>query len=258
MKKLDEDKPVAEPSDFILYIAKERKIPPETIKLPKRLLITYQRSTYENAKNLINGKPVDWWIYGDAQPFSVGQFSKVEIGLGKLWIGAPAAVMTLEEIIACGAQTVIEVGLAGGLQTYLRPGDMVVVTKAIRDEGTSKHYLPPKIRVESSERIRNKLIESLSNKEIKYFSGAVWTTDGVYRETRNKLRRFREAGILAVNMETSAIFASAKYRNIEVASVQVISDILTENGWLQAFGRKSVLEKTEIALKTAFEALSKS
>jgi nucleoside phosphorylase len=59
-------------------------------------------------------------------------------------------------------------------------------------------------------------------------------------------------------METSAIFAVAKYRNVEVASAQVISDILTEDGWLQAFGHQSVRENTQVLLKAVLEVLSKS
>lgn len=61
-----------------------------------------------------------------------------------------------------------------------------------------------------------------------------------------------------MNMETSAIFALAKYRNVEAASVQVISDILTENGWLQAYEHHSVLESTEAVLKAVLNVLSEA
>lgn len=190
--------------------------------------MTYQRSTYECAKRLIDGKSVDWWMYGESQPFCIGRFNDVEIGLGRFWIGAPAVAMTLEEVIACGAKTIFEVGLSGGLQAFLQPGDIIVATKAIRDEGTSYHYLPPEVKVESSTRLRERLVKHLNEKNIKHFVGPVWSTDGVYRETRSKFRKFKNAGTLVVNMETSPIFAVAKCRNVEVASAQVISDILTE------------------------------
>jgi len=191
------------PADFVRYVAESRKV-------PKRLLITYQRRTYEHGKELIGGNPVDWWVYSENQPFCAGRFNDVEIGLCCIWIGASAAVMTLEELIACGAKKIFEVGLSGGLQTYLEPGDIIVVTEAIRDEGTSYHYLPPNVKVESSIRLRNKLIKHLTEKKIGYFVGPVWSTDGVYRETRGKFRKFKSAGVLGVNMETSAIFFSCK------------------------------------------------
>lgn len=253
-----EDKAIFTPSDFIRYVAENRKVSVDTIKVPRRLLMTYQRHMYEYAKKLIDGKSVEWWMYGETQPFCIGRFNDVEIGLGRFWIGAPASAMTLEEVITCGAEIIFEVGLSGGLQTFLQPGDIVVVTEAIRDEGTSYHYLPPKVKVEPSTLLRNRLIKRLNERKIKYFVGSVWSTDGVYRETRSKFLKFKDVGVLAVNMETSAIFAVAKYRNVEAASAQIISDVLTETGWLQAWGHQSIREKTEVLLRTVLETLSES
>jgi len=254
---LSEDEAIFSPSDFIRYIAENRKVSVDALKVPQRLLMTYQRSAYECAKKLIDGKSIEW-LYGETQPFCVGQLNGVEIGVGRFWIGAPAAAFTLEEAIACGAKTIFEVGVSGGLQTFLQPSDIIVVTEAIRDEGTSYHYLPPEVKVESSIQLRNGLIKHLNEKKIRHFVGPVWTTDGAYRETRGKFRRFKDSSVLAVDMETSAIFAVAKYRNVEAASALVISDILSENGWLQAFEHQSVRESTEILLKAVLEVLSES
>jgi uridine phosphorylase len=254
---LSEDKAICNPHDTIRYVAENRKVSIDALKIPQRLLMTYQRSTYECAKNLINGKPFEW-IYGESQPFCIGKFNDVEIGVGRFWIGAPAAAFTFEEAIACGAKIIFEVGVSGGLQEFLKPADRVIVTEAIRDEGTSHHYFPPEVKVESSPRLRGTLIKCLNERKITHFVGSVWSTDGVYRETLSKFRRFRDRGVLAVNMETSAIFAVAKYRKVEAASAQVISDILTEKGWLQAFYEKSVRESTEVLLETVLETLSKS
>lgn len=254
---MSEDEPICNPSDTIRYVAENRKVSVDALKVPQRILMTYQRSAYECAKNLINCKSVEW-IYGESQPFCIGRFNDVEIGVGRFWIGAPATAFTLEEAIACGAKTIFEVGLSGGLQTFLQLGDIIVVTEAIRDEGTSHHYLPREVKVEASRRLRNKLIEHLKERKIRHFVGSVWTTDGVYRETRSKFRRFRDNGVLAVDMETSAIFAVAKYRNVEAASAQVISDVLTETGWLPAFQHQSVRKNTEVLLKHVLEVLSES
>ncbi len=255
---MSDEEPVYTPTDFIRYVAESRKIPVETLAVPERLLITYQRSTYELATKMVDGKPPHWWIYGDAQPFCIGRFSGVDIGIGRLWIGASAATMTLEELIVCGAKTVFEVGLSGGLQEFLKPGDMVVVTEAVRDEGTSQHYLPAETKVESSPRLRELLVSILDRKGIKSFLGPVWSTDGVYRETRAKLRRFRAAGVMAVDMETSAVLSLAKYRKVEAASGQVVSDVLTESGWRQAWRDQSLVENTKLLLECVLETLSRS
>jgi len=255
---LNEDEPVFTPLDFIRYLAKTRNVPAEAIKVPERLVFTYQPRTYEHAKNLIDGKPVDWWIYGERQPLCIGQFNNVDVGLGCFWVGAPAVAMTLEEVIACGARKIVEVGVSGGLQSFLKPGDIVVVTDAIRDEGTSYHYFPPHVKVESSKELREQILEQLQRLGIAYHMGTVWSTDGVYRETLGKFRRFRDAGVLAVNMETSAVFAVAKYRNVEAVSIQVISDLLSEEGWLQAFGQQAVRENSRKAVEIALRALVES
>ncbi len=255
---MSDEEPVYMPSDFIRYVAQSRKIPVETFSVPERLLILYQRNAYDLATKMVDGKPPDWWIYGDAQPFCIGRFGDVDIGIGRLWIGAPAATMTLEELIVCGAKTVFEVGLSGGLQELLKPGDMVVVTEAVRDEGTSQHYLPAEVRVEASRRLRELLVNILDHKSIRRFLGPVWSTDRVYRETRSKLRRFRSAGVMAVDMETSAVFSLAKYRKVEAASAQVISDVLTESGWRQAWRDQSLVENTKLLLECVLETFSRS
>ncbi len=252
---MNEDDAIFTPDDVIRYMIESRGVPVESIRIPERLLLTYQRNAYEYAKNLIDGKCIEW-LYGEALPFSTGKHNNVEIGIARFWIGAPAAAMTLEETIACRSSKIFEVGIAGSLQTFLQPGHLVVVTEAVRDEGTSHHYLPSEVKVESSRQLREKLIEHLTEKKIVHSVGPVWSTDGVYRETRGKFRKLRDNGVLAVNMETSALFAVAKYRNVEVASAQVISDVLTENGWLQAFHHQSVREGTEILLKAALTTLS--
>jgi uridine phosphorylase len=254
---VNEHETVIAPSDFIKYVSETKKCAADKIRVPPRLLVTYHAPMYEHAKRLIGGKSVDWWTYGEMQPFCVGSFNNKDVGAIRLFIGAPAAAMTLEEVIACGAKTICEVGLSGGLQPFLQAGNIIVITEAVRDEGTSQHYLPPKEKTLSSERLRNKLIRHLNEEKVKYSVGPVWSTDGVYRETRSKFRRFRKAGVMCVDMETSAIFAVAKYRNVEAASTQIISDILTESEWQPHFFRhQSVRENTEILVKVVLKALS--
>lgn len=244
------------PSDFIEYVAKTKKCAVDRIRVPSRLLATYQTRTYELARNLIDGKPVDWWVYDETQPFCVGSFRGKEIGAIRLFVGAPAAAMALEEVIVCGAKTIFEVGFAGGLQPFLEAGSIVVVTEAVRDEGTSQHYLPTKTKTVPSERLKSKLIGQLDEEKIGYFVGSVWSTDGVYRETCSKFRKLRKAGVLCVDMETSAVFAVARYRNVEAASAQVISDILAENEWQPHFENQLVRENTDMLLKVVLKTLA--
>ncbi len=86
----------------------------------------------------------------------------------------------------------------------------------------------------------------------------VVTTDGVYRETKRKLATFRQMGALAINMETSALYAVAKHRSVEIASALVLSDLLTDSGWQPAFGDPRVLSSMQTLLRLVVQAISKA
>jgi len=259
--KSNQDRSICEPKDRISSLTFRKAENMDAIstfpRIPERIIITYQRDIYETAKRLIGGELFDLWMYNDCgRPFCIGQYNDVSLGLGLFWIGASAAAMTLEEAIACGANKVFEIGRSGSLQPFLQQGDIIVVTEAIRDEGTSYHYLRRDVRVESSQKLEGKLIETLKGAKVKFFVGSVWSTDGLYRETISKFRKFRKKGILAVDMETSAIFAVSKYRGIEIASGQVISDTLSETGWSQSTDRRLIEENTKILIISTLEAVS--
>jgi len=241
---MSDDESISKPSDAIRYGAENRKVPIEAL-----------RGTFQSAKKLVKGDLIEW-MYGDRVPFCIGEFNGKEVGVSQFWIGAPAAVAILEEAIACGVDTIFEVGVAGGIQPYLKSSDMIVVTEAIRDEGISFHYLPLEAQVESNTSLRNKLIEHLKVEGVRYSVGPVWSTDGAYRETLRKLRKFRDSGVLAVDMETSAVFAVAHYRGVKAASAQVVSDVLTESKWMLAFGHQTVRESEEVLLKAVLRAIS--
>jgi len=251
---MSEDESISKPSDAIRYCAETRRVSVDALNVPGRLILTYLKSTFECGKKLIAGKDINW-IYGERVPLCVGKINNVEVAIGKFWIGAPATVAILEEAIACGAKVIFEVGISGGIQADLEPGDIVVVTDAIRDEGTSYHYLPSEVKVVSDQSLRNNLIEHLSVNGIRFRSGPVWTTDGVYRETVGKIRRYRDSGVLAVDMETSAVFALAKFRQVKAASAQIISDVLDEGRWMLAFDSKIVRQSEELLVKNVLETV---
>jgi uridine phosphorylase len=220
--------------------------------------MVYQKRYVDFVDKLIGGEPTEWWWYGDRLPLQIGSFRGVEIGIMANFVGSAAAAMVLEELIACGAEKVFEIGTSGGLQPFLRPGNTILVTEAICDEGTSCQYLRGKKRLTASPALKQLLAEALKERRVSHQTGAVLTTDGVYRETRSKLDRFRKAGVLAIDMETSALYAVARHRHIEIASALVISDLLTDTGWQPAFGDRRVLRSAETLLRLSVEAASKA
>ncbi|MEP6759125.1 MAG: nucleoside phosphorylase [Actinomycetota bacterium] len=154
-----------------------------------------------------------------------------QIGVFHPGVGAPLAGAFLEEAIAHGCRKFMAVGTAGGLVPELTMGHVVVPTAAIRDEGTSYHYLPPgRSAAPSSEAVRA-LTDALDHHDISYVTGSTWSTDGFYRETRKKLERRVAQGCLTVEMEASALFAIAQFRGVPLAQVLTTSDDLSGDEW---------------------------
>lgn len=161
--------------------------------------------------------------------------------------GAPWATIVVEELAAIGTRRFVIVGMAGSLQPDLRVGSLVLCTRALRDEGTSYHYLGPGRFALPSAAVTTALRATLARAGVPFTTGTTWTIDAPYRETKEEVRRYRRAGILTVEMEASAIFAVARVRGGGAAALFVISDHLDETGWEPRFhdsraGERSALE----------------
>jgi uridine phosphorylase len=146
-------------------------------------------------------------------------------------VGAPLAAMFLEEIIETGCRVFVAVGGAGGLVPALTVGHVVVPTSAIRDEGTSYHYLTAGREIEPSPRAVGAIEKVLQGHRVPFVTGKVWTTDAPYRETRGKVERRVDEGCLAVEMEAAALFAVAAFRGVEFGHILAAADDLSQEQW---------------------------
>src|SRR5690349_24106160 len=129
-------------------------------------------------------------------------------------VGAPLAAAFLEEVIALGCRAFIACGGAGVLDSQIAVGHDVVPTAAIRDEGSSYHYLPPAREVAPTRRALGAIEAVLRENNHDYVRGKTWTTDAVYRETRPRMTRRQQEGCVVVEMEAAAFFAVARYRDV--------------------------------------------
>jgi uridine phosphorylase len=149
----------------------------------------------------------------------------------RLPVGAPVTAMTVEELGSLGVKQFLILGIAGGLGPDLSLGDLVLCTKAVRDEGTSHHYLPNSMYAYPDRTLTRSLHKTIEQLGISYAMGPTWTIDAPYRETREEVRAYREAGVITVEMEASALFAAAKKRGIRAAAIFAVSDMLADEGW---------------------------
>ena len=134
-------------------------------------------------------------------------------------IGAPFAVLVAEQLIACGCRHIIAYSSAGAIAEGLSLPCLVIPDRALRDEGTSYHYLRPAAWAEARGRLPGLLARCAEACSLPVHRGATWTTDAPYRETQSQVARLGADGVLAVEMESAALMALAQARHAEIASL---------------------------------------
>ncbi len=169
-------------------------------------------------------------------------------------VGAPLAAAFLEEAIVLGANRFIACGGCGALDGAIAAGHAVVLASAVRDEGTSYHYLPPTREVAAHPDAVRALESVLRGREIPYLVGKSWTTDAIYRETPARRARRIAEGCQVVEMEAAAFFAVARFRRVTFGQVVYGGDLVVPEGWDKRdwINRNSV---RELLFRLAVEAV---
>lgn len=143
---------------------------------------------------------------------------------------APLAAAMLEFVIQIGCKKFIACGSAGLLDKNLSK-KLIVPTSAIRDEGLSYHYLKPGREVHADPEAVKAIINTLKKHDIDHVLGKTWTTDAMYRETRDKINLRKEESCVTVEMEAAAFFSVAKFRGVQFAQILYGSDDVSGEIW---------------------------
>jgi uridine phosphorylase len=146
-------------------------------------------------------------------------------------VGAPLAAAFLDEMIAMGARKFVACGGCGVLHPEIAAGHPVVLTGAVRDEGTSYHYLAPSREVSADAEAVAALEAVCQERGIEYRLGKAWTTDAFYRETAAKRAQRLAEGCEVVEMEAAAFFAVAQFRGVKLGQVVYGGDLVVPEGW---------------------------
>ena len=139
-----------------------------------------------------------------------------EYGIVGRVVGAPFAVLVAEELFACGCQLLISITSAGQIIPLGEPPYVVLIEHALRDEGTSYHYLPPSPYSSLNSRLGEPLLKNWDHSRAHLFAGTAWTTDAPFRETVEAVEACRAQGIMAVEMEAAALYALACARQKDI------------------------------------------
>jgi uridine phosphorylase len=146
-------------------------------------------------------------------------------------ISAPFCVGVIEEIIAFGCRKFIACGSAGVLDPSLAKGTVVVPSAAVRDEGTSYHYVSPSREVSTDPEVVAIIESVLESHHVKYTVGKTWTTDAIYRETKTRIGKRKAEGCLTVEMECAAFLAVAAFRRVRFGQLLATGDDVSGSEW---------------------------
>ena len=158
-------------------------------------------------------------------------YKDVEIAIFMSRVGAPACTVAYEEVLAMGLEKLIMFGTCGVLDRNIDDLAIIIPSSAIRDEGTSYHYMKASEEITVNEKFVSEFIDILSANNVSYVKGKVWTTDAPYRETRAKVLKRKEQGCVCVDMECSAMNAVAKFRNKDLFQFFYAADNLDSAKW---------------------------
>jgi len=169
-----------------------------------------------------------------------------EYGILGCVVGAAFAVLVAEELFASGCQFLVSITSSGQILPVQSPSYFIVIERALRDEGTSYHYLPSSEYSEAAVHLTQMARDALTASGISIQSDATWTTDAPFRETEEAIDAAKTVGILAVEMEAAVLYAFAKASN---RSVLCFAHVTNQMGRIEGDFEKGVTDGAEESLR---------
>ncbi len=200
--------------------------------IPEHCVICFFKEVVENVAKEYEARVAveNHWEDGPHPIYEI-EFDSQRLAFFQPGVGAPLAVGLLEEAIAYGCRKFIACGGCGVLAKGMTVGNLIVVSGAVRDEGTSYHYLPPQNEVTAHPKGVAALEAVLSEREIPFRTGKTWTTDAPYRETRQRIARRIRQGCVTVEMEAAGLMAAAQHRQVVLGQLLYAGDDLSGSEW---------------------------
>lgn len=192
-----------------------------------------------------------------------GTLSGVKVSVCSTGIGGPSAAIALEELVKCGADTFIRVGTAGGMDTDVKSGDLVVATGAVRAEGTSCEYAPLSYPAVSDITLTSALIKACKDRKKPYHAGVVQSKDSFYgqhepdimpvsQKLNDNWQAYLKMGALASEMECAALFIVARFLRVRCSCVlEILANQEREKKGLE----NKIVLSTSAAVDVAVEAV---
>jgi uridine phosphorylase len=158
------------------------------------------------------------------------EYAGVTFGMIGRVVGASFAVLVAEELFVSGCKLLISITSAGQITPLGQPPYVVLLERALRDEGTSYHYLPPARYSVLDPELRARILAEWKQGELPLYVGASWTTDAPFRETALAIEAYRAEGIIAVEMEAAALYALAQAKHYAIVCFAHVTNQMAQQG----------------------------
>ena len=200
--------------------------------LPKKCVITYLRKELERFAEE-HTLSIIGYLKSEVLDIPIYEYTQGEerLCITMALCGAPGAAVALEELYAMGCEMFLVCGGAGALMNNSKVGEIVVPVSAVRDEGTSYHYLEPSREIECHKETVEKVVSCLKEMGIPFKTGKTWTSDAIYREPPDMIERRRAEECITVEMEAAAFFAVSHYYDIPLAQLLYAGDDVSGEEW---------------------------
>lgn len=155
-------------------------------------------------------------------PIWKGTYKGVPVSVASTGMGCPSAAIVVEELANVGVKNVIRIGTCGALKKEIKPGDLIIPSSAIREEGTTSAYVGPEVSAVADVELVAKLESSAKSKNYKYWKGINRTHDAFYEPIENFLK-LKGSEAISSEMECSAVFLIASLRGLKAAAVLAVN-----------------------------------
>jgi uridine phosphorylase len=227
-RHFDPSGPVLSPHDIVSAFTKSA---PGELALPKRAIVTFSGGDLNHILSRSKGTLIEAWSRF-RQIYRLGGSQTVVISSS---FGGPNIAALVEELAAFEAQEFVIWGYCGGIDPSLAVGDVLISKSALREDGVSSHYMENDEPV-----VFSNWFEAWADKakDQGFRTGTVWSCDAIYRETRDKVTRYRQMGISGVEMEAASFYSVCNHLGVKGIAFLVVSDLLTEDSWVPGFRTK--------------------
>lgn len=203
-----------------------------TIKLPKVAVGVFSRHLFKDVIEKFNCEEVGYMSCANMERnVYILNYKDTKLTFFMAGVSGPWISSDIEELHAQGVEKFIIFGNCGVLDSKIEDCSIIIPTKAFRDEGTSYHYIEASETIDMNPKYVDEFTIVLKKYNFDYTKGYTWTTDAFFRETKDKIKYFKEKGTVCVEMEGSVIASVCKRLNIDYFTFYYAGDNLDSAEW---------------------------